>query len=123
MRIPDDAPFLRAAFSLRRRSSSAFRSSSDMACSFVGDWAPDSNATGPPFIAGPMSVGERRRPLRGSGRSALSSALLPSLDLVELGQGAFKLVVEEPHRIENFAEGCRCFCPVSLSKGEDAVVA
>src|SRR4051812_13310010 len=31
MRIPEGAPFLRAAFSLRRRSSSAFSSSSDMA--------------------------------------------------------------------------------------------
>src|SRR5713101_7018909 len=31
MRIPEDAPFLRAAFSLRRRSSSSFRFSSDMA--------------------------------------------------------------------------------------------
>ena len=30
MRIPEDAPFLRASFSLRRRSSSAFSSSSDM---------------------------------------------------------------------------------------------
>src|SRR5262245_42538218 len=30
MRTPEDAPFLRAAFSARRRSSSAFSSSSDM---------------------------------------------------------------------------------------------
>src|SRR5260370_26863028 len=30
MRIPEDVPFLRASFSLRRRSSSSLRSSSDM---------------------------------------------------------------------------------------------
>jgi hypothetical protein len=34
------------------------------------------------------------------------SPLLLRLDRVELGQRAFKFVVEEPHRIENFAEGC-----------------
>src|SRR5262245_13910342 len=34
MRKPSDAPFLRAAFSMRRRSSSAFISSSDIAFSF-----------------------------------------------------------------------------------------
>src|SRR5262249_599656 len=34
MRMPSEAPFLRVAFSLRRRSSSAFISSSDMAFSF-----------------------------------------------------------------------------------------
>src|SRR5262249_11890014 len=38
----------------------------------------------------------------------LQSRLLPfllSLDLVEFGQRAFEFVVEQPHRIENFAEG------------------
>src|SRR5258708_4618696 len=49
--------------------------------------------------------------------------LLLSLDLFEFGQRSFKFVIEEPHRIENFAEGCRCFCPVNLSKGKDAIVA
>src|SRR5712692_2436154 len=49
--------------------------------------------------------------------------LLPSLDLVEFGPRSFKFVVEEPHRVENFAESGRCFCPVGSSKGEDAVVA
>src|SRR6266403_6353721 len=44
------------------------------------------------------------------------------LDLVEFGKRSFKFGIEEPHRIKNFAEGCRCSCPVSLSKGEDAVV-
>ena len=44
------------------------------------------------------------------------------LDLVEFGKRAFELFVEEPHRIENFAEGRGRFGPVSLSKGEHAVV-
>ena len=56
-------------------------------------------------------------------RQPLILTLLPSLDLIEFGQRSLKLVIEEPHRIENFADGCRCSCPVSLSKGEDAVVA
>ena len=34
----------------------------------------------------------------------------------------FKFVIEEPHRIKNFAERCSCFCSVSSSKSEDAVV-
>jgi hypothetical protein len=51
-----------------------------------------------------------------------TSTLLPRLDLVEFGKRSFKFGVEEPHRIEDFAEGCRCSGPVSLSKGEDAVV-
>jgi hypothetical protein len=41
------------------------------------------------------------------------SLLLLNLDLAELGQRSFN---------QNFAYRCRCFCPVSLSKGEDAVV-
>src|SRR5580704_19796213 len=49
--------------------------------------------------------------------------LLPTCDLFQHGQRALEFVVEEPHRIENFAEGCGCFRPVGLSKGEDAVVA
>jgi hypothetical protein len=52
----------------------------------------------------------------------LTSTLLPRLDLVEFGKRSFKFGIEEPHRIKNFAEGCRCSCPVSLSKGEDAIV-
>src|SRR6266850_8261471 len=47
---------------------------------------------------------------------------LPSLDLFRFRKGSLKLLVEEPHRIKNLAEGYRCPCPVSLSKGEDAVV-
>src|ERR1700738_744109 len=35
---------------------------------------------------------------------------------------SFKFGIEEPHRIKNFAESCRCSCPVSLSKGENAIV-
>src|ERR1700704_5589392 len=62
-----------------------------------------------------------RPPSRLTGRRF--SPLSLSLDLVELGQRAFKFVIEEPHRIENLAEGCRCFRPVSMSKGEDAVFA
>src|SRR5262249_38173195 len=45
------------------------------------------------------------------------------LDLVEFGQRPFEFVIEEPHRIENFAEGRRCFRPVGPSEGEDAIVA
>src|SRR4051794_15829964 len=46
----------------------------------------------------------------------LTSTLLPCLDLVELGKRSFEFGIEEPHRIKNFAEGCRCSCPVGLSK-------
>ena len=46
----------------------------------------------------------------------------PNPDLVEFGQRSFKFVIEEPHRIKNFAEGCGFFCSVSLSKSEDAIV-
>src|SRR5262249_11134870 len=56
-------------------------------------------------------------------RQPLILTLLPSLDLIEFGQRSLKFLIEEPHPIENFADGCRRFCPVSLSKGEDAVVA
>jgi hypothetical protein len=52
----------------------------------------------------------------------LTLTLLPCLDLAELGKRAFKFVVEEPHCIKNFTEGCRCPCSVSLSEGEDAIV-
>src|SRR5437870_3824844 len=67
-----------------------------------------------------MTIEFNRKTLKTMRRSM--SALL-SLDLVEFGRRSFKFVIEEPHRIENFAQGCRCFCPVGLSKGEDAVVA
>src|SRR5258705_11574088 len=53
----------------------------------------------------------------------LSLTLLPSLDLVEFGQRAFKFIIEQPHGIENFPKACRRFGPVDFSKGEDAVVA
>src|SRR5215467_7116457 len=51
------------------------------------------------------------------------SSLLARLDLVELGERAFEFAVEQPHRVENFAEACRRFRPVGLSEREDAVVA
>src|SRR6516165_8983470 len=47
----------------------------------------------------------------------------PSLDFFGFRKRSFKFLVEEPHRIKNFAEGSRCSCPVSLAKGENAVVA
>jgi len=56
------------------------------------------------------------------GRSRRFLSLSPNHDLVEFGQRSFKFVIEEPHRIKNFAEGCRFFCSVSLSKSEDAIV-
>src|SRR5258705_10248241 len=65
------------------------------------------------------TVGARRTAVR---RNLPTSTLLLRLDLVEFGKRSFKFGIEEPHRIKNFAEGCRCSCPVSLSKGEDAVV-
>jgi hypothetical protein len=34
--------------------------------------------------------------------------LLPGPDTAEFGQRSFKFVVEEPHRIEDFAESCKC---------------
>ena len=43
-------------------------------------------------------------------------------DLVEFDQRSFKFAVEEPHRTEDFAEGCRCLGSVGPSKREDAVV-
>jgi hypothetical protein len=78
--------------------------------------------------------GQSNRPLRRSGAGSsirkrtfvrwqsLIFTLLPGPDLVEFGQRSFKFVIEEPHRIENFAEGSGRFSPVSLSKREDAIV-
>jgi hypothetical protein len=48
--------------------------------------------------------------------------LLPGPDSVEFGQRSFKFVVEEPHRIEDFAESCRCLGSVGASIRENAVV-
>src|SRR5262249_60641633 len=50
------------------------------------------------------------------------SALL-SLYLVELGQRTVKYIIEEPHRIENFAHRCGRLCAVSFTEGEHAVIA
>src|SRR3954462_1218244 len=58
----------------------------------------------------------------GSSRHRPSSPLWPGLDLVEFGQRSFELVVEEPHRIENFAEGRGRSRPVGLPEGENTVV-
>src|SRR5215467_11140031 len=44
-------------------------------------------------------------------------------DLAICGQRAFKLIVEEPHRIQNFTHGCRRFRPICLAKGKHAVIA
>src|ERR1700722_8311470 len=51
------------------------------------------------------------------------SAFLPRLDFVEFGQRPFEFFVEQPHRIENFAEGRRWSWPVNLAKAEDSVIA
>ena len=48
--------------------------------------------------------------------------LLLGPDLVEFEERSFKFLVEEPHRIEDFAESCRCRGSVDASKREDAVV-
>ena len=52
-----------------------------------------------------------------------ASTFLPHLDILECRKRALELVVEQPHRIEDFAEGRGGSCPVGLAKGEDAVVA
>ncbi len=51
------------------------------------------------------------------------SSTFTRLNLVELGECAFELVVEQPHGVEDLAEGRRCSRPVGLAVGEDAVVA
>src|SRR5262245_47508986 len=50
MRMLEDAPFLSAAFSFRRRSSSAFISSSDMGSSRLFGDERESIAARPPFL-------------------------------------------------------------------------
>src|SRR5687768_2759582 len=50
MRIPAVTPFLRAAFSLRRRSSSAFSSSSDMGSPELLPCSPDEAQRNPGFL-------------------------------------------------------------------------
>src|SRR4029079_16498543 len=51
------------------------------------------------------------------------SAVLLRFDVAEFGQRAIKYIIEEPHRIENFAHGRRCLGPVGLAIGKHAVVA
>src|SRR5512144_2974206 len=51
------------------------------------------------------------------------STFLLRFDLAEFGQRAIEYIIEEPHRIQNFAHGCRCFRSVSLAEGKHAVVA
>ena len=55
-------------------------------------------------------------------RAMPAVGLFPGPDPVEFGHRSFKLVVEEPHRIEDFAESCRCLGSVGASICEDAVV-
>src|SRR5476651_2377888 len=66
---------------------------------------------------------EKVKPRVSSTLRTFQSSFLLSLDLIKFRQRSFKFVIEEPHRIENFAEGCRCSRPVCLSEGEHAVVA
>src|SRR6478735_4576621 len=51
------------------------------------------------------------------------STFLLRFDLAEFGQRAIEYIIEEPHRIQNFAHGCRCFRSVSLTERKHAVVA
>jgi len=46
----------------------------------------------------------------------------PVLISLNLASARSNLSIEEPHRIENFAEGCGSFRPVSLSKCKNAIV-
>jgi hypothetical protein len=71
---------------------------------------------------GPSANGGRQIWFQGSWDSE-RLATIPDGDLVEFGQHSFTFVIEDPHRIKNFADGCGCFCPVSFSKSEDAIVA
>src|ERR1700730_2522163 len=73
------------------------------------------------FNARPLiNEGDQRNRVAMSARAP--KQLSPGLDLFEFRKRPFEVPIEEPHRIKNFAEGCRCSCPVSLPKGEDAVV-
>src|SRR5262245_39763861 len=47
----------------------------------------------------------------------------PQLDRLEGGAGALELVGEQPHRLEDLAEGGGGPGPVRLAEGEDRVVA
>ena len=51
------------------------------------------------------------------------STFLLRFDLAEFGQRAIEYIIEEPHRIQNFAHGRGCFRSVGLSEGKHAVVA
>src|SRR5207253_6616213 len=53
-----------------------------------------------------------------AGRRLSRPALFLRFDLVVSGPGALELVVEQPHRIEDFAEGRGGFRPVRLAEGE-----
>jgi hypothetical protein len=57
------------------------------------------------------------------GRFMRQTYLSSTLDLFDFRKRSFEFLVEQPHRIKNLAEGCGCSCPVSLAKGENAVVA
>src|SRR5262245_37783056 len=48
---------------------------------------------------------------------------IPCFDLFEARLGGFEFVVEQPHRIEDFAKGRRRSCAVTLAERENAVVA
>src|ERR1700757_1815098 len=54
---------------------------------------------------------------------ALRLSLALRSDLVELCHCPLELVVEQPHRIENLAEGRRTSRAIGLPESEDAVVA
>ena len=60
--------------------------------------------------------------LRAFPHPTIQPGLLPGPDLVEFEQRSFKFAVEEPHRIEDFAESRGCLGSVGASKREDAVV-
>src|SRR5690606_11813233 len=68
----------------------------------------------------PVSTADR------SGVSNFSTRLLTTpvrLDLAEFQQRLLEVVIEQPHRVKNFTQGCRRSGPVVFPKGEDAVVA
>src|SRR4026209_1863019 len=50
-------------------------------------------------------------------------AFLLRFDLAEFGQRTVEYIIEQPHRIQNFAHGRGCFGSVSLAIGKHAVVA
>jgi len=117
----------RCAFSTRSRIiSRAIRTEAA-----VASFSPDAFA-----VAGKQPSRQRRRPRCEAGllqspllcscagqAEPLNPTLLAGLDLLKFRKRLFEFLIEQPHRIKKCRrKTCRRSCPVSLPKGEDAVV-